>query len=98
MTQHKLYGFCGEAYELEKERIYEQEKDAIAKYFWDVHNKNGEFTPRDFGSIAVKFCIPLKVMDDFLNKATNGAFPAGTWDKIKAESGYKLLGLGAIWI
>ena len=97
MTQHRLYGFRDEAYGIEKERIYEQEKYAIAEYFWDIHNKNGKFTPRDFGEIAVKFYLPLTVMDDFLNKATNGKFPVGTWSRLKSESGYKALDLGVIW-
>ena len=52
MPQHRFYGLRGEAYGLEKVRIYEQEKEAIAKYFWEVRNKNGKFTARDFGAIA----------------------------------------------
>ena len=96
MTQHRFYGLRGEAYGLEKVRIYEQEKEAIAKYFWEVRNKSGKFTARDLGAIAVKFQLPLTIMNDFLSKATDGKFPAGTWDRLKDRK-CKARDLGVVW-
>jgi hypothetical protein len=96
MTRHRFYGLRGEAYGLEKERIYDVEKESIASYFWDIYDRSGKFTPKDLGACAMHYKIPLTIMSEFLHKATNGKFPSTTWDLLK-ERGCKAKDIGVVW-
>jgi hypothetical protein len=93
MTQHRFYGLRGKAYGLLKEKILKEESEVIAAYFYEIKDRTGEFTPKDFGAIAMHFRIPLTVMDDLLNKITNGEYPIGAFER----SGFKAKDVGVIW-
>ena len=96
MTQHRFYGLRGKAYGLLKEKILKEESQELLRFFDDRISASNKFTPKDLGECAMHFCIPLTVLDDLLNKATNGRYPAGTWDRLK-DKGCKARDIGVIW-
>jgi len=94
--QHRLHGLRGNNYRLEYKRLYELLKDELKIEFDKIYNSQNKFIPKDLGRLANQFLLPLTALDDFLNSATDGEYPIGTWDRLK-DRGLKARDIGVMW-
>ena len=92
--QHRLYGLRGKAYVREYKNLFEKLQEPLKQEFQAIVNNNGKFTPNHLGAIAVKFRLPVKVIDEFLAEICN--YPSGTWERLQMK-GCQTKDIGVKW-
>lgn len=94
--KHRLYGLRGHSFKVAYKRILAEEGEAIRSKFFEIVERDGKFSPRALGEIAVEFRLPLTILDDCLPDLTDGAYPSGTWERLK-DRGVKARDIGVVW-
>lgn len=100
--QHRLHGLRGRAYVLEMKRIMAELSPLIRQDFFLIVKEKGKFTPNDLGAMAMKWRLPLTVLDDYLPDLTvlpgekHPLYPSGTWERLR-DRGMKARDIGVEW-
>jgi hypothetical protein len=94
--QHRLFGLRGNAYVSRMKEIMREDGAAIAERFAQLTNSEGKFTPVHLGMLANEFRLPVAVIDDYLPDLTDGKYPSGTWERLRAR-GYTAKMIGVQW-
>lgn len=92
--QHQLFGLRGKAYVQKYKELYESLKEPIKTKFEEVKLNGNKFTPKDLGKLAVEFCLPVKVLSEYMEGY--GLLPTGTWESLQAR-GCRVADLGVVW-
>ena len=93
---HRLFGLRGKLYVSKMKAIIAEDGDRIAIRFTEMVKPSGKFTPINLGTLANEFRLPLTVLDDYLPDLTDGAYPSGTWERLRAR-GYTAKMIGVEW-
>jgi len=83
-------------YRVKHKELYDFLKDELKAEFDKIYNSQNKFIPRNLGTLANHFVLPLPILDDFLNGATEGKYPIGTWESLKAR-GLKATDIGVFF-
>ena len=94
--QHRFYGLRGDTYVKARKVIFEEIKKELAEDFHRiVKQENGKFTPRNFGELAMRYRIPLSILQDYLFEL--GLVPCSSlWDHLK-DRGCQAKDIGVRW-
>lgn len=79
--QHRLHGLRRSNYIAKYNQLYGDLEKDIKEDFYRIKRETGKFSARDLGSIAVKYRLPLTVLDEFMSGY--GLMPPGIWEKLK---------------
>lgn len=79
--QHKLHGLRGSNYVTKYRQLYVDLEDDIKEDFHRIRAETGKFSAKDLGYIAVKYGLPLTVLDEFMSGY--GLIPCGTWERLR---------------
>jgi hypothetical protein len=94
--QHRLLGLRGNAYVSRMKEIMKADGALIVKRFEQIIAEDGRFTPKHLGILASEFRLPVAVIDDYLPDLTDGKYPSGTWERLRAR-GYTAKMIGVQW-
>lgn len=92
--QHRLYGLRWQEYVRELKRLCVELRSPIEEEFRAVVERQGKFTPNDYGAMAMKFRLPLTVLSQYL--ADYNLMPSGSWERLQWR-GCKAKDIGVEW-